>query len=59
MDQKQQQKKTKRERVKSFLADAALDRRIRTEAARLERDESYVMRLYLRKAFGLKERGTL
>ena len=49
----------KNQRVKSFVADPVLDKRIRMEAVRLDREESYVMRLYLRKAFGLKVSGTL
>jgi hypothetical protein len=46
-------------KVMSFFADFTLARKIRIEAARLDKDSSFVIRLALRKYFGLKETGSL
>ena len=46
-------------KVMSFFADFALVRRIRIEAARLDKDSSYVIRLALRKYFHLRDDGAL
>ena len=46
-------------RVVSFMADEVLAKHIRMEAAKLDRDTSYVIRSILRRHFGLQETGTL
>lgn len=46
-------------RVVSFMADEVLAKHIQMEAAKLGRDKSYVIRLILRKHFGLQETGSL
>ena len=46
-------------RVVSFMADEVLAKHIRMEAAKLGKDKSYVIRLILRRHFGLQETGTL
>ena len=61
MDEQQKKRKrgAKKGRVKSFFADAALDRRIRIDAADKQRDESWIMRKHLREHYGLKPTGDL
>jgi len=46
-------------KVLAFAADPQLIKRIRIDAVRLDRDESFIIRLILRKHYGLKETGTL
>ena len=46
-------------RVVSFMADEVLAKHIRMEAAKLDRDTSYVIRSILRRHFGLQETGSL
>lgn len=45
--------------IKSVFVDKILDKKIRVLAVKMERDESFVMRLLFRKALGLKQTGTV
>lgn len=51
--------KTPKGKVMSFYADDALIKKIKMEAVKLDRAPSFVMRLAIRKYFGLKETGSV
>ena len=47
------------QRIISFLADKVIVKHIETMSVKLEREESYVIRLLIRKALGLKPTGAI